>query len=333
MTWSYERGRSETLRRRRAPSVRAVVGGTGKFLIGAGVLVLLFVVYLLWGTDVYTSQHQNSLKTQICHELQHAKACGSSSDSSTINTTPSSSTTTTATSGGATTAPGAVPPEGQPVGILQIPKIGLDIVIVEGTSTADLELGPGHYPGTPLPGQPGNAAVAGHRTTYLHPFYNLNEMALGDLIYITTPQRPTDPFIYRVNQAPFTVQPNDTSVIAASTRPELTLTTCNPRYSATQRLVVQAWLVSAPATVPLPARGGSHSRSSTSSSSGLAGEQGSWVGTFLWGAAGLLIGTGIWMTARRRRRPWATYGLGVVPLLVVIFFFFENVSPLLPASF
>ena len=70
----------------------------------------------------------------------------------------------------------ADPADGQPVGLLQIPRIGVDKVIIEGTSTTDLRQGPGHYLGTPLPGQAGNAAIAGHRTTYGAPFYNLNEL-------------------------------------------------------------------------------------------------------------------------------------------------------------
>ncbi len=66
------------------------------------------------------------------------------------------------------------PAEGDPVGEIRIPAIGLDQVVVEGTNTNDLRQGPGHYIGTPLPGQGGNAAIAGHRTTYGHPFYNLD---------------------------------------------------------------------------------------------------------------------------------------------------------------
>ena len=81
--------------------------------------------------------------------------------------------------------------------MLRIAKIGLNKVIVQGTSTADLRQGPGHYPGTPLPGEQGNAAIAGHRTTYGAPFYNLDELAPGDLIEITTVQGT---FTYRVTQ-------------------------------------------------------------------------------------------------------------------------------------
>lgn len=331
--------------------MRRVVNALGRVLVGFGVIVLLFVVYLLWGTGIYTAQHQSALRAQICRELHNAKtsegpkhrknlgvACGASSGerTGTSTTTPSGTTTTLPTSGVQTPVPGDVPAEGQPIGIIQIPKIGLDIVVVEGTGTADLRLGPGHYPGTPLPGQPGNSAIAGHRTTYLRPFYNLNEMAKGDPIFVTTTQGR---FEYDVTQAPFPVSPNDVAVIAPTSTPELTLTTCNPRFSASQRLVIQADLrpptTVTPTTVPPPASPlhGSHTRPPRSASSGLAGGQGSWGGTLAWGAGFLALGVGVWFVAHRRHRRWLFYSVGAVPLLVVLYFFFENLSPLLPASY
>lgn len=222
--------------------------------------------------------------------------------------------------------PGTVPTEGQPVGVIRIPKIGVNKVVVEGTATADLHLGPGHYPGTPLPGQPGNAAIAGHRTTYGAPFYNLNELVPGDPIFVTTTQGL---FLYCVTHV-LVVSPSDLAVVAPSPAPELTLTTCNPRFSASQRLVVQASLHTPPATIPDHP---TQSRPPRSSSSSLAGEQGSWTGALGWGLTCLAVGIGLWALARTRRRPGIIYALGAVPLLVVLFLFFENLSPLLPASF
>ena len=73
------------------------------------------------------------------------------------------------------------------------------MMVVEGTDEAQLAMGPGHYPTTPLPGEAGNAAIAGHRTTYLHPFYSLDALVPGDLIFITTLQGI---FLYRVTQQP-----------------------------------------------------------------------------------------------------------------------------------
>ena len=144
-------------------------------------------------------------------------------------TTPPSSSTQTFTSQVAPTI--AAPAVGQPIGFMTIPRLGMtNDAIVEGAGEAQLQEGPGHYTGTSLPGEAGNVAIAGHRTTYAHPFYNLNLMQPGDFIYITTTQGLFD---YEVTSGPTVVPPTDVAVLDASTTPELTLTTCNPRYSAT----------------------------------------------------------------------------------------------------
>ena len=101
------------------------------------------------------------------------------------------------------------PSEGEPIGDIRIPVIGINQVVVEGTNTPDLRKGPGHYIGTPLPGQGGNAAIAGHRTTYGHPFYNLDGVKVGDPIVVTTLQGI---FVYNTIQESV-VSPNDTSVL------------------------------------------------------------------------------------------------------------------------
>ncbi len=115
---------------------------------------------------------------------------------------------------------------GKGIGYLVIPKIAVNFVVVEGVGEPQLQGGPGHYPGTSLPGQPGNAAIAGHRTTYAAPFYNLNELTPGDPIYALTSQG-----LFRYNVvSQQAVAPTDVAVLDQSATPELTLTTCNPRW-------------------------------------------------------------------------------------------------------
>ncbi len=126
--------------------------------------------------------------------------------------------------------------------------------VVQGVSDEDLRRGPGHYPQTALPGQVGNAAIAGHRTTYGAPFYSLNELRVGDSISLTDTAGRT--FVYRVSEPPRVVSPSDVSVLDPTPFAQLTLTTCNPRFSATSRLVVFARLNNRPplpATTPAPA--------------------------------------------------------------------------------
>jgi len=133
---------------------------------------------------------------------------------------------------------------------LQIPKINLSEYVVSGTAANDLAKGPGHYLGTAMPGQAGNVAIAGHRTTHGAPFNRLAEMAVGDPIYLTTltGQRLT----YIVSAPPVAVSPSDTTVLNNFGDDRLTLTTCNPEYSAAQRLIVVAAYQAPGAPKPTP---------------------------------------------------------------------------------
>jgi sortase A len=158
--------------------------------------------------------------------------------------------------------------EGQGLTRLEIPTIGLDVLVVQGTTTSALRAGAGHYVGTPLPGEAGNVSIAGHRTTFGHPFNRLDEVKPGQLINLFTPdyeftyqsaQSFTSATTYDGTVNPHPVKPTDISVIAPPTDPtvhELTLTTCNPKGSAAQRLILRAVLVKvtdAPgSTKPLP---------------------------------------------------------------------------------
>jgi len=131
--------------------------------------------------------------------------------------------------------------DGKPIGRIIIPAIGLNMVMVQGVDTSALEEGPGHYPGTPMPCTVGDAAVAGHRTTFLHPFYSLNELKAGDLVEFQTAAWDCS---YVVSGAPFSVLPNAVGVVANTPgQYSLTLTTCTPRGSASHRLVVKGVMV------------------------------------------------------------------------------------------
>ena len=214
---------------------RTLARGTGQLLITLGVVILLFVGYELWGTGLYTKGQQHQL-TQQLDQLWKTRISAPAAAAELKN-----------------------PRLGSGIAFLRIPRLGRHwvFVIVQGTGFTDLQKGPGHYPGTAMPGQVGNFAVAGHRTTYLHPFYNLDRVQRGDLIYIET---RTAWFIYRAQDIPGTpakykeiVAPTEVKVAFPvpdqpdpSLKPTLkvlTFTTCNPRYSAAQRLVIHAELV------------------------------------------------------------------------------------------
>jgi len=120
---------------------------------------------------------------------------------------------------------------------IKIPAIGLDTVVVEGTTPSALRAGAGHYPQTPLPCEGGNVSIAGHRTTYGRPFGNVDQLKPGDTIELTT---PIGGCVYQVAKDPFVVAPTDMSVIDPTAERSLTLTTCHPKGSAAQRLIIRA---------------------------------------------------------------------------------------------
>jgi LPXTG-site transpeptidase (sortase) family protein len=122
---------------------------------------------------------------------------------------------------------------------IEIPAIHFKAYVLEGTDGSVLAKGPGHYVGTPLPGEAGNACIAGHRTTHGHAFRELNKLQPGDEIYTGTAACTA---VYRVVKI-LIVSPTDTGVASQSGPDRLTLTTCHPKGSAKQRLVVVAELV------------------------------------------------------------------------------------------
>jgi sortase A len=293
-----------------------VVAGVGRALIAIGVLLLLFVAYQLWGTNLAEARSQHSLRQSFEASLR-----------TTTTTTEAIGSSTT------TTEVQPPPPSGDAVAIIRIPKIGVDKAVVEGVGVPDLKKGPGHYPSSPMPGQPGNAAIAGHRTTYGAPFYRLDELRVGDEIRVTTRQGR---FRFEVESTQI-VKPSQTEVLDP---PEdggahLTLTTCNPRFSARQRLVVHAVLQGEPAPVTVAPTKDDDERADAPvvafEAPSLSGDRAAAAPTALWALVCIAVALATWFAARRWKR-WPAYLLGGVVFLVVLFAFFENVSRLLPAN-
>jgi sortase A len=128
--------------------------------------------------------------------------------------------------------------EGDAIGTIDIDRINLNAVFLQGTDTGTLQYGPGHYAKTSLPGQPGTAAIAGHRTTYLAPFRRINEIKDGDEIRL---EMPYAAFTYEVTRHEI-VEPEDVKILRPIDYDQLVLTACHPLYSAAQRWAVFAKL-------------------------------------------------------------------------------------------
>ena len=345
------------------------MGTIGKVLIATGLLMFGFVGYQLWGTGIEYARAQDRLDDEFDQLL--------ASVSTTITTTPSPETTTAVPETTTTTAaPAPTVPDFGPGDVLariEIPAIELDAKVVSGVQPEDLKQGPGHYPDTPMPGQFGNSAIAGHRTTYGQPFYRLDEVAPGDEIVLTTVQGR---FVYRA--AGSEVVDADRSDVVATTDPSivrLTLTTCHPRYSATRRLILSADLDEAASAAPqpvivdetepaqpvstLPGEAVPSTTPATTPSTatsvpptvpvttppadvtdevadafahGWFSDDDAWPQVALWGFALTGIAIGSWLLSRRVGHNWVGALAGIVPFVVCLYFFFQNVNRLLPAA-
>jgi sortase A len=302
------------------------LGVIGRILIGAGVVILLFAAYQVWGTSLQEAHTQTALRHTFVSDAksnQLEQALNQATAQDALPTGPPAVAPTT-----------NAPAEGQPVGDLRIPKIGINQIMVEGTNTQDLRKGPGHYTGTPLPGQSGNASVAGHRTTYGHPFYNLDGVAVGDPVVVTTVQGV---FVYDAVKSEV-VSPNDNSVLNNTSGHMLTLTTCNPRFSASSRLVVVAQLAHSKLFSGVAAAkptANTHPPQTAQPSSGALGgaSDGQVLTAVLWGIVVCGVGALVLMMAYFfRRQRWFIWGVGTVGVVVLLYFFFGAVTPLLPAS-
>jgi len=306
-----------------------VLSGVGRLLIWAGSLVLLFVAYQLWGTGVAEARAQDELAREFEALLEETP-----STTSTTRPRPSASTTTTTT-----TTPPPPPDDGEAVARLVIPKIGLDKIVVSGVGRRDLQKGPGHFPGTPLPGQPGNSAIAGHRTTYGAPFFRIDELVPGDEILVTTRQGS---FRYEVMGTQI-VLPSDVEVVEDQGDNRLTLTSCHPKYSARQRIIVSAALVDEPAPAPppapaepaeeLPADEVRQVDAGPAEIESLDGEVTRTAGPAIrWGAATAAVWLAFYALSRRWRR-WPAYLLGAPVFAVTLFVFFGALTEAMPANY
>ncbi len=383
---------------------RWVVGNIGRTLITIGLLMFAFVGYQLWGTGIQEARSQDQLAQDFDKAIA-AAGLDSTTTEATTTTIASSDTVDPSATTTSTTEPAAqeqVFPQdiapGDAIATIGIPRIGVNKYVVAGVSVQDLRKGVGHFPNTPFPGQLGNSAIAGHRTTYGQPFYSLDKLRKGDEIKISTILGGS--YVYRVTGSE-EVGKNDYHVISDSDpkKATLTLVTCTPIGTASRRLVVHAdldptksskvgksklfygqepttvvaptlpgdtanggtvedgnsvadsvvpasKLPNTPDTVPgNSVNGGAGTPTGTSTPGGEsfaiptdAFNQGwfsdgrAWPHVLGWGLLLLAVALGAYQLAKRFRRLWLGFVVGVVPFVVVLYFFFENVNRMLPAA-
>ena len=346
----------EPYRRRR--DWRWWVGGVGRVLVAVGLLLLAFVAYQLWGTSIQTRQAQNRLEQAVRGDGLVVPVRGDD-NSADDGARPDDLRRRDHHDHDGATGHAAGAPLGDPVARLEAPSIGLDWIVVSGVGVDELKKGPGHYPDTPLPGQGGNVGIAGHRTTYGAPFFRVDELAPGDDVILTS--TTGDRFVYKVTEQ-FIVAPSQYEVLAPSDEPILTLTSCHPRYSASKRIIVRAALdpaQSAPLldaaptttttvapTTTQPAPGSTVAPTVPETTAprqaaeiggpelerGWFDDPDAWPQVALWGLGLTGIALLAWAVSRRTGHNWIGALAGIVPFVVCLYFFFENVNRLLPPN-
>ena len=267
------------------PRLAIVLGNIGRALILAGIITFLFIGFQLWGTDIHESRAQDGLRADLDERFDAA----ADELNETIGDDPSPSDAAGDATGDATgdaadtdasqlpppssTLPGGhdpdvlalfFPEDGDALARLEIPAIEVDKIMVRGVAVADLRKGPGHYSQTSLPGNSGNASIAGHRTTYGSPFNRIDELVPGDEITVTSVQgeftyRVMDPLVAyadrleqidAVGDGHIIVQPDAVWVLRDFNDDRLTLTACHPKLSSRQRIIVAAELVTDVVALP-----------------------------------------------------------------------------------
>ena len=271
-----------------------ILDAVGRALIASGLLLLAFVGYQLWGTGLSETRAQSDLGKQFRSQ------------------------------------PAALPVYGGIVGKIEIPSIDVDKWVVAGVGYKELERGPGLFAGSPLPGQLGNVAIAGHRTTFGAPFSRINEVADGDIIKMTTTKGT---FTYIVKGAPKIVAASDVQVVKTTdkTRGILTLVSCHPKWTSKQRIIVQADLSSSVAAQP-PTIFEPNTPETEVLNEGWFHDPSAWPGVI--GLALLLIGIVIGASLIRKtgRSRWLVYPITFVIFVPILYIFFGYLTRLLPTN-
>lgn len=267
----------------------------GVMLFGLGMLLVLVFAYIYSFTALSAQRSQHELLQSITGE-----------PAATYNLTQ-----------------GVIPAQGRPVAVLEVPALQLFDAVVQGSDAQDLRSGPGHMPGTPLPGQPGNAVIAGRRATYGAPFGGLASLRTGEMIRVVDGYGV---FRYRVSRVE-TVTAAQRDVVTPTTGNHLTLVTANSDLLPSGRLAVVARLVGAPVQGT-----GTASFRADPSQLGLEGDAASGLLALAWSALFLLLLTATAWLLRNWSQPTVVYLLALPILIAVGLFACESMVGFLPAT-
>jgi len=361
-----------------------VMMNLGRLLVGLGTLILLFAGFQVWGTGLVEWRAQQTLDAELDAALEASQqttigsereedALDDDSDSAGVGVGDLASEEFDSENAAVEAAAPlsaedeeriqryslAEPTVGGVLGRIDLPSINQTKAFVFGVGRDDLRRGPGLYPSTPLPGAPGNTAIAGHRTTHGAPFFDIDQLVPGDPIFVETADGR---FEYKVEghksdtgdlSGHFIVDPSAVEVLEDRGDNRLTLTACNPKYSARERIIVTATLVSEPVieSIPFPdidpsafdddlaaahledfgeAEPASTVDADASLDETLGWQMSEFEPALLWGLITMFVGFLGWVVARFWR-PRVTYALTMVMSLAPLFTFFVYLDRLMPA--
>ncbi len=227
-----------------------IIRGIGWMSIGLGLFLLGFVVHQLFITTYFAQQNNETLKVEAAQyfeevTISEVEYIAPGAPSLIDPEDPSAPTESPDPQEPKTLLVEEIPEQGEAFAIIRIPSIERladGWTVVQGVSRADLKNGVGHMPSTPLPGQPGNSVLPGHRTTYGAPFHELDELEVGDIIEVETAIGLN---VYEVRES-IIVRPTEIWVTNPRPGSWITLSTCNPRFSSRERLIIFAELVAGP---------------------------------------------------------------------------------------
>jgi len=224
---------------------------SGWVAIWFGLFLLGFVVHQLFITTFFAQQNNVALTAEVTEYFDEVEITEVAYAPPDVPLDPGATGEVDPETPATTPAPPAVlsveaePTKGEPFAIIRVPsleRLQSGWAVVEGVSRNDLKNGVGHMPSTPLPGQPGNSVMSGHRTTYGAPFFNFDQLEPGDIIEVET---AIGVHVYEIREI-IIVKPTALWVTQPRDGAWLTLTTCNPRFSSRERLVVFAELIAGP---------------------------------------------------------------------------------------
>jgi sortase A len=318
------------------PPLPTGISVVSTILIVFGIAAVLFAGFALWGSHVIQEREQDRLRAELAERFVIDRASadtGAEAEGAVVAGSEFGGEPAEGEAGAEGEESEQGGPEelgeagpGDPIAVLRIPEVGVDQVVVNGTTTEQLRRGPGHLRGTSLPGQKGNVVIAGKRATYGAPFADIDKLRKGDEIELSS---SSGTYVYEVEDVEVAKPGEDEDFTAPAEANQLTLFSAEPRYQGGRQLVVVAKFTGddeAPPLIAVPP--GFEPRTDEL---GLGRDPTAWASVMLFLVLIALTVAGL-VWARRRWTPWAVWAIGAPILLGLGVLLYENLLRWFPST-